>query len=436
MTEPLDRYVTAMVLTSIDRDPLSLPDDWGVLPAERLATVIDDPTAVEGYDQDRFRVLVRLVCWLTTREVPQEYASRVARLRFMVWSLYFRLDSTARNTLMPTRVRLPGAESLIELGAARLGIEARAARRDWMNHLDAWEDDPWLAHRHTTAPAEFEYDLTLLTATWPGRPDSTPLRLSTTGTDTADEDHHRIAADVTESHWLPRASLTTAANALRPRIPFLTWLPLIAASTVLALFLSGASTMATWAALAVLALGLLGVVFLPPHTDFLLLLRIPAATLVGSLVLLSLTPRWWLDSSAWRVGAGLLALATLYLAVEARLHGNTPRHALRRGTGVALLGASYAALVNLVMLRFVTPSLTEHGECLLGWWTNSPWHGLPLTGTCAAELAATRTSAPVAMLVLMTGWSFAAGLVAQILWDDRPLTAPLGRLRRVRGGPR
>lgn len=436
MTEPLERYLAAMVLTPADEDSLWLPEDWGVLSAERLGALIDDPTAAEDYDQDRGRALVVLVCRLSAREAPQEFASRVARLRFMVWSLYFRLDDTVGEILMPTRVRLPGAESLVELGAARRGIEARAARRDWMDHLDAWEDDPWLAHRHATAPAEFEYDLTLLTATWPGHPGSTPLRLSTAETDSADEDHHRIAADVTESHWLPRASLTSAATALQPRVLFLPWLPLLAAGTVLALFLGGVTTVATGAALAVLALGLLGVVFLPPHADFLLLLRIPAATLVGSLVLLSLTPRWWLDSSAWRVGAGLLALATVYLAVEARLHGNTRRHALLRGVGVALLGTGYAALVNLVMLRFVTPSLAEHGECLLGWWTNSPWQGLTLTGTCVADLGATRTSAPVAMVTLMTGWSFAAGLVAQILWDDRPLTAPLGRLRRVRGGPR
>jgi len=37
------------------------------------------------------------------------------------------------------------------------------------------------------------------------------------------------------------------------------------------------------------------------------------------------------------------------------------------------------------------------------------------------------------VLLLMTGWSLAVGLAAQILWDDRPVTAPLGRLRRVRG---
>jgi hypothetical protein len=37
------------------------------------------------------------------------------------------------------------------------------------------------------------------------------------------------------------------------------------------------------------------------------------------------------------------------------------------------------------------------------------------------------------VLLLMTGWSFALGLAAQILWDDRPVTAPLGRIRRAKG---
>ncbi|MGH3942389.1 MAG: hypothetical protein ACRDTG_27965 [Pseudonocardiaceae bacterium] len=61
-------------------------------------------------------------------------------------------------------------------------------------------------------------------------------------------------------------------------------------------------------------------------------------------------------------------------------------------------------------------------------WTLPPrmrwqeWRSLTLEG-----------AAPAGVLLLMTGWSLPVGLAAQILWDDRPVTAPLGRLRRMRG---
>jgi hypothetical protein len=32
------------------------------------------------------------------------------------------------------------------------------------------------------------------------------------------------------------------------------------------------------------------------------------------------------------------------------------------------------------------------------------------------------------VLTVATTWSFAAGVVTQILWDDQPLTAPLAHL--------
>jgi hypothetical protein len=148
-------------------------------------------------------------------------------------------------------------------------------------------------------------------------------------------------------------------------------------------------------------------------------------------VLLSLTARWWLAPRGWTVGVGLLVLAALYLVLESRLHGAGWR-AYPRGLALAVIGAGHAFVLSLAVLAFVAPSVADHGECLAGWWSANPWSGRTLPPGCA-DLGGGHAAAPAGVLVLMTGWSLAVGLAAQILWDDRPVTAPLGRLRRVRG---
>jgi hypothetical protein len=105
-----------------------------------------------------------------------------------------------------------------------------------------------------------------------------------------------------------------------------------------------------------------------------------------------------------------------------------------RSLALTGLGGMHAFVLSVAVLGFVAPAMGEHGECLDGWWQLSPWHARPLTAPCAAALGQTHAAATVGVIVLMTGWSLAVGLAAQVLWDDRPVTVPLGRIRRVRGG--
>jgi hypothetical protein len=161
------------------------------------------------------------------------------------------------------------------------------------------------------------------------------------------------------------------------------------------------------------------------------LLRIPAAVAVGQVVLISLTARWWLAPWGWTVGAGLLVIAALYLVLESRLHGAGRRAAYRRGLAISAIGALHSFVLSLVVFAFVAPAVADHGECLEGWWNANPWSARTLAG--CPDFNGWHAEAQAGVLVLMTGWSLAVGLAAQILWDDRPVTAPLGRLRRVRG---
>lgn len=88
------------------------------------------------------------------------------------------------------------------------------------------------------------------------------------------------------------------------------------------------------------------------------------------------------------------------------------------------------------MLGFVAPAVAENGGCLDGWWTVSAFESRPLTADCAEQLelpAGAAVPPAAAVLTLMAGWSVVIGLSAQVLWDDRPISAPLGRVRRARG---
>jgi hypothetical protein len=318
---------------------------------------------------------------------------------------------------------------------------ARQARADWFAALSAYEDDPWLMHRHDAAPTRFEQDLTLLTNTWPtgwGRSPA-PLRFvdSAAAGATDREDDLGHAADMAEQHWLPRGSLRGAATALAPAggpTRLLPWALPALSLAVVALFLVGLVNTACLLALLVPLAGLAAAMLLTGRRDALLLLRVPAAGLVGAVVLVSLTGRWWLDPDAWRLGAGLLVVAAGYLMVEARLHGATVERACGRGMVITVIGTVFAFVAGLLVFRFVEPVVGEHGECLLDWWRTSPWRARELSSTCATTEGTPSAAATSGTMLLITGWSLAVGLAAQILWDDRPVTAPLGRLRRVRGG--
>ncbi|MGQ0776553.1 MAG: hypothetical protein ACT4NY_19360 [Pseudonocardiales bacterium] len=458
-----ERYLNDVVAnTDAMGAPVELPDHpQPVIQPDDLERALNNPRVLfYSIDQNEPREQLRLLCtfalWLRYSppgHVPPHLESRAARLRFAVWTLPPRTGWQEWRPLPVEWSSSPGG--YIQLSREMVLAEARAARDDWLAQLNAREQDPWLAARHQREPMKIESDLRWLTTTWPRPRRDEPawpdgpsyLNLEPDG----DEDrsaYQQVDTALAELHFLPQGSLRAASAALlpdRPVVRLLTWLFPLAALVVVGLFVGtrlpatvlaavGLSvgtlvTVAIWSALGLLALGLVAAGLIPTRLIGLALLRIPAAAAVGQVVLLSLTPRWWLAPSGWTVGTGLLGVAALYLVLESRLHGALRRWAYPRGLLIAGIGALYAFLLSLVVLAFVAPSVAERGECLVGWWSADPWSARPLTNEgCDGQAAA-----PAGVLLLMTGWSLAVGLAAQILWDDRPVTAPLGRLRRVRG---
>jgi hypothetical protein len=426
-----------------------------------LERALNDPHAL-SLDQDepatQLCALVHFALWLgdcPPEYVPRKLASRAARFRFAVWSLPLRMGWPPEWRSLRvswSAVDPPRPDDDVPVSEELVLAEARAARDDWLAQLNNWEDDYWLAARHERDPGLLEAELWWLTTTWPRPPRRKPLwpgrprylDLDLEGPDGGRDrsSYRRVATDLAELHWLPRGSLRSASAALFPRHPavrLVPWLFPLAALVAVGLFVSTLWWATGWlvpaavgvaVGLMVVGIGVAGVV--PSRLSVLGLLRIPAAVAVGQVVLLSLTPRWWLASSGWRVGAGLLVIAALYLVLESRLHGTGWRWAYPRGLVIAGIAACYAFALSLIVLTFVAPSVAERGECLHGWWSDDPWSARTLESMCT-EPNDGPAAAPAGALLLMTGWSLAVGLAAQILWDDRPVTAPLGRLRRVRG---
>ena len=155
-----------------------------------------------------------------------------------------------------------------------------------------------------------------------------------------------------------------------------------------------------------------------------LMLRVPAAASIGLLMLTTMNPAWWEaafadtgvicgeDPCSWSgphpLGVALLlCLAALgYLLVNVRNTGVSWKGALCRAFAVWGIAALHSLLVASVGLTWVVPLFSEDGDVFVNAWTNHP--GAALTA-----------------LVQASAWCLVAGVFSQILWDDRPLTAPL-----------
>jgi hypothetical protein len=451
--EAFERYVAGFLVTEpapADAPVLLLPGEPRPIHPADVERALDDPRVLfaAGRDEPRARLpmLFHFAMWLRATPpeyLPSELASRAARFRFGVWSLPPRMGWPDQWRSLRVPWSAADTTGYAVLSRKVVLAEARAARDDWLAQLNDWEDDPWLAARHQRDPGSLESDLRWMTTTWPraprGKPPwSKPSDHLTLESDDSDRGlYDRVATDLAELHWLPRGAQRSASVALLPDRPavarLVPWLFPLAALVVVGLFAATFAQAAAWSALGLLVVGVAVVGYVPSRLTGLALLRVPAAAAVGLVVLMSLTPRWWLAPWGWTVGAGLLVLATLYLVLELRLHGAGRRRAYPRGLALAGIGAGHAFMLSLLVLAFVAPAVAERGECLDGWWSTNPWAARTLE--CAA-LKGEHAEAPVGVLVLMTGWSLAVGLAAQILWDDRPVTAPLGRLRRVRGAAR
>jgi hypothetical protein len=456
IAEQVDWYVRHVLRVGDRSGRVDAPADVVPLSTRDVGDALTDPTILfHGLDipavQDRMDRLMRFALWLEHADgdwISSEFASRAARYRFLLWSLPARFPPGRYDKVYPQAV---GWKQRTPLSIDQVRERARAARADWMGYLAAAEDDLWLSALQANGDPLVERDLRWLALAWPKpRPGphgtgadalptpSAPLDLSDSRSPEKlrRSQHRAVVADLAEVHWLPRGSIlqATATFGWRPlqRFPALAAFPLSCVA-VLALVLTGHGDLARWAALVVLGAAGLTVALLPARVDTIALLRIPAAAGAGQALLLSLTPRWWLSPNGWLIGAAMLAAVSLYVHIEARLHGVERWFAAGRAVLITLFGALCSFVLSVVFLGFVVPAMGEDGGCLAGWWNAGPLEPFSLNDTCHHDHGQPAAAWPFGILVLMTGWSLAVGTAAQILWDDRPLTAPLGRLRRVRG---
>ncbi len=444
-------------------DLVQLPSDNSILLPDILESVLDNPAQLINPDnldgRTPAKVLLVFTRWLEKKlddatpqnnAVPQHMTSRAVRLIFAIYSLEFRYYWPAGLPYGEYCTPVDGTPQHVR-GIVNSSAALKYQKR-WKEFLNNWESDSWLSEQYATNPESYESDLLWLTETWPSRHWPNPPRSLFLG---SSQDQRGIADDVAE-RFLELGNPWQAAKSLAPKEPFLfAWTAyvafILAGLTPVLLFLFGHSglpfaggfgNLARWSA-AIEIIVLLAIVILVQRRYLpLIILRIPAACGVGATLLLTLTANWWVNQRSWQLGAAFLFVAGAYLALEARQHGATRVKALGRGLGLALIGTLISAVLSIAILGFVAPRIADKGECLSGWWDSSPWQAVPLSTTpgpagadsCAKSLRASEAAAPARTLLLMTGWSLAFGLGAQILWDDRPVTAPLGRLRRTRGG--
>jgi hypothetical protein len=293
----------------------------------------------------------------------------------------------------------------------------RQSRMIWQRYLNEYQDHPLLASA-SGPQVEAELDLLLFRA----RTGDGPLMLSWTalhGIPTPNADDQTVLEDAVDRHLLPRFRILRVMRLGRPR-SWHRWVsvavPGMAALAIILAIVDSFRDAAIAAAGCFLLLGGL-VVTLGRTWAAGRLLRLPAASAVGLAALATLHPDWWDNEKPghwiWATIA-LVAASYGYLAVEARNHGVTSGNALGRALGVTLIGIVHALLVCLVGLVIVVPEYAEGGPALA-----AVWH----SGGATAW----------AVLVSGTAWGLAVGVFSQILWDDRPITAPLAHLR-WRGG--
>jgi hypothetical protein len=100
-----------------------------------------------------------------------------------------------------------------------------------------------------------------------------------------------------------------------------------------------------------------------------------------------------------------------YLAVEGRNNGLTRWTTLWRPFLVTLLGLAHGLMVGVIGLLTVVPAFAAKGRVMATLWSGTPSY------THQGQI-----------LLLTAAWCFAVGVFSQILWDDRPITAPLAHL--------
>ena len=353
-----------------------------------------------------------------------------ARLRFLVLSEPSRWrGETAGSWWAQVPDRIPGGNRVLSrafgLSSWHLLIaNSQRARREWLGFLDAYQAHPLLAQ---AKPGQLEQELHVLVLR---RSDPRPFRhlaaplglsvrpLADPAPLTAEDD--TVIADVTERHLLPRFAVSAVAClALYDDSPRAHWAAALAALAVVMAGLTAvgcaAALLVRPAAVAAAVCYLLicaGVLFLPVGWGSMWLLRMPAASAVGLLALVSLLPAAWIHTPlhGWLAAAALTAVSFGYLLIEVRNHGVARGSAVPRALAVAVIGAVHALMVSLIGLVAVAPAFVANGASLGKLWAKPAYEHAGM------------------VLVLAAAWCLTVGVFSQILWDDRPITAPLAHL--------
>jgi len=155
--------------------------------------------------------------------------------------------------------------------------------------------------------------------------------------------------------------------------------------------------------------------------------RLPAASVVGMLLLISLSRTWWQGLPANHAGvltAGvvLVAASYAYLLLEVKNHGVSWQRGTTRAGLVLLSAAAHSYLVATISLNLVAGAFMDGAISVDA-----------ATGTSLRAVLAD----PNQYLWLVgasTAWCIATGVFSQILWDDRPVTAPLAHMQWKKGG--
>jgi hypothetical protein len=328
--------------------------------------------------------------------------------------------------------RVPGGSRILNrvFGDSSWNVlvaRSQEARRAWKQCLDEYQSHPLLSQ---AKPAELERELSALVFRQAGswRHRMAPLGLSVRSpaerSALTAEDRGAIA-DAVEQHLLPRFAILTVAR-LALHDDRRGW-QVARVALAMCVLLTGLGSVAcvaglliypaAWLAAACYVLICGGVAVLPAGWGSMWLLRMPAASTVGVIALISLIAGGWQGKplGGWLAAGTLAAAAVGYLLIEVRNHGVAPWAALRRGLGVAVIGALHAAMVSLIGLVAIAPAFALAAGQLGELWKH-PGYG-------HAGL----------LLALAAAWSLAVGVFSQILWDDRPITAALAHLSWRRG---
>ncbi|GAA3732385.1 hypothetical protein [Salinactinospora qingdaonensis] len=305
---------------------------------------------------------------------------------------------------------------------ALLLSRARAARRDWYTCLDTYQAQPLLAQAPSAA---LETEVAAVATARGYR--SGPLVISVNDLNLSarpDGEDEAITWGLVQRHLLPR--FTFLPTVVLRDTPLL-GLDHLLAALALACGISAPAALALGAPFstaALLAAGcyaligagalVFGRIWTAPW-----LLRLPATAALGLVVLIPL-PDWWQRASLdlpfpepTQVAPLLLFVGVSlgYLLIEARNHGAGRLSAPVRAVTVVAAGALHAFLVSLLGLVVIAPAFGEHTN---GTGIDAVWNGA--------------TGDPAAVLALATAWCLTVGVFSQVLWDDRPITAPLAHL--------